>query len=85
LGSVSYQPLPCRESELQATSAAIEAVALNVRVNAVAVAPGPIQIEMLDRITASETDMAAMLATVPLKRAETPDKNCGCNHVCCVK
>lgn len=51
-------------------SAALEAAALNIRVNAVA--PGPIQTEMLDRITGSESGKAAMLATVPLKRAGTP-------------
>ncbi|WCM24160.1 SDR family oxidoreductase [Paraburkholderia bryophila] len=53
-------------------SAALEAAAFNIRVNAVA--PGPIQTEMLDRITGSETGKAAMLATVPLKRAGTPEE-----------
>jgi NAD(P)-dependent dehydrogenase (short-subunit alcohol dehydrogenase family) len=53
-------------------SAALEAAASNIRVNAVA--PGPIQTEMLDRITGSESGKAAMLATVPLKRAGTPEE-----------
>jgi NAD(P)-dependent dehydrogenase (short-subunit alcohol dehydrogenase family) len=53
-------------------SAALEAAAFNIRVNAVA--PGPIQTEMLDRITGSETSKAAMLATVPLQRAGTPEE-----------
>lgn len=53
-------------------SAALETAALNIRVNAVA--PGPIQTEMLDRIAGSESGKAAMLATVPLKRAGTPEE-----------
>jgi NAD(P)-dependent dehydrogenase (short-subunit alcohol dehydrogenase family) len=53
-------------------SAALETAAFNIRVNAVA--PGPIQTEMLDRITGSESSKAAMLATVPLKRAGTPEE-----------
>lgn len=53
-------------------SAALEAAAFNVRVNAVA--PGPIQTEMLDRITGSEKGKATMLATVPLQRAGTPEE-----------
>ena len=53
-------------------SAALETAAFNIRVNAVA--PGPIQTEMLDRITGSESGKAAMLATVPLKRAGTPEE-----------
>ena len=39
-----------------------------------AVAPGPIQTEMLDRITGSEENKLAMLATVPLRRAGTPEE-----------
>ncbi|PXW16446.1 SDR family NAD(P)-dependent oxidoreductase [Paraburkholderia caballeronis] len=53
-------------------SAALEAAAFGVRVNAVA--PGPIQTEMLDRITGSEENKLAMLATVPLRRAGTPEE-----------
>ncbi|HXZ08719.1 MAG TPA: glucose 1-dehydrogenase [Paraburkholderia sp.] len=53
-------------------SAAIEAAGFGVRVNAVA--PGPIQTDMLDRITGTEEGKLAMLATVPLKRAGTPEE-----------
>lgn len=53
-------------------SAALEAAASGVRVNAVA--PGPIQTEMLDRITGTQEGKAAMLASVPLKRAGTVDE-----------
>ena len=53
-------------------SAALEAAAFGVRVNAVA--PGPIQTDMLDRITGTEEGKLAMLATVPLKRAGTPEE-----------
>lgn len=53
-------------------SAALEAAAFNIRVNGVA--PGPIQTDMLDRITGSEAGKAAMLATVPLRRAGTPEE-----------
>lgn len=53
-------------------SAALEAAAFGVRVNAVA--PGPIQTEMLDRITGTEAAKATMLASVPLKRAGTPEE-----------
>jgi NAD(P)-dependent dehydrogenase (short-subunit alcohol dehydrogenase family) len=53
-------------------SAALESAAFNIRVNAVA--PGPVQTEMLDRITGSDSGKAAMLATVPLKRAGTPEE-----------
>ncbi|RFU49918.1 SDR family NAD(P)-dependent oxidoreductase [Paraburkholderia sp. DHOC27] len=53
-------------------SAALDAATFNVRVNAVA--PGPIQTDMLDRITGSETGKASMLATVPLQRAGTPEE-----------
>ncbi|AMV48778.1 SDR family NAD(P)-dependent oxidoreductase [Paraburkholderia caribensis] len=53
-------------------SAALEAAPFGIRVNAVA--PGPVQTEMLDRITGSEEGKASMLATVPLRRAGTPEE-----------
>jgi NAD(P)-dependent dehydrogenase (short-subunit alcohol dehydrogenase family) len=48
-------------------SAAIEAAAFGVRVNAVA--PGPTDTGMLDRLAGSPDRKAALYATVPLKRA----------------
>ena len=53
-------------------SAALEAAAFNVRVNAVA--PGPVETPMLSRLTQSEERKAALLGTVPLKRAGTPEE-----------
>ncbi|WP_321951243.1 SDR family NAD(P)-dependent oxidoreductase [Paraburkholderia bannensis] len=53
-------------------SAALEAAAAGVRVNAVA--PGPIDTEMLTRLTGSSERKAGMLASVPLKRAGTPEE-----------
>jgi NAD(P)-dependent dehydrogenase (short-subunit alcohol dehydrogenase family) len=53
-------------------SAALEAAAFGVRVNAVA--PGPVETAMLNRLTASAERKAGMLATVPLKRAGTPEE-----------
>jgi NAD(P)-dependent dehydrogenase (short-subunit alcohol dehydrogenase family) len=57
-------------------SAALEAAASGVRVNAVA--PGPIQTEMLERFTGGADRKAAFLAGVPLKRAGTPDEVAQC-------
>jgi NAD(P)-dependent dehydrogenase (short-subunit alcohol dehydrogenase family) len=53
-------------------SAALEAAAFGVRVNAVA--PGPVQTPMLDRLTQTSERKAAFLDTVPLKRAGTPEE-----------
>ncbi|HXZ06590.1 MAG TPA: glucose 1-dehydrogenase [Paraburkholderia sp.] len=53
-------------------SAALEAAAFGVRVNAVA--PGPVETAMLDRLTGSAERKATFLAGVPLKRAGTPDE-----------
>ncbi len=53
-------------------SAAIEAAAFGVRVNAVA--PGPTETAMLDRLTGSLERKATFLAAVPLKRGATPEE-----------
>jgi NAD(P)-dependent dehydrogenase (short-subunit alcohol dehydrogenase family) len=57
-------------------SAALEVAASGVRVNAVA--PGPIETEMLERFTGSADRKATFLAGVPLKRAGTPDEVAQC-------
>jgi NAD(P)-dependent dehydrogenase (short-subunit alcohol dehydrogenase family) len=51
-------------------SAAIEAAAFGVRVNAVA--PGPTETPMLERLTGSPERKAAFFAAVPMKRGATP-------------
>ena len=53
-------------------SAAIEAAAYGVRVNAVA--PGPTETTMLDRLTGSTDKRAAFYSAVPLKRGATPEE-----------
>jgi NAD(P)-dependent dehydrogenase (short-subunit alcohol dehydrogenase family) len=53
-------------------SAALEAAAFGVRVNAVA--PGPTDTGMLDRLTGSAEKKAAFYAAVPLKRGGTPQE-----------
>ena len=53
-------------------SAAIEAASFGVRVNAVA--PGPTETAMLDRLTASPDRKAAFFAAVPMKRGATPEE-----------
>src|SRR3984893_16178540 len=52
--------------------AALEGAAFNVRVNAVA--PGPINTEMLTRFTGSADRKAGLIAGVPLKRAGKPEE-----------
>jgi NAD(P)-dependent dehydrogenase (short-subunit alcohol dehydrogenase family) len=53
-------------------SAALEAAASGVRVNAVA--PGPVETAMLDRFTGSVERKAALVAGVPLQRIGEPDE-----------
>jgi NAD(P)-dependent dehydrogenase (short-subunit alcohol dehydrogenase family) len=53
-------------------SAALEAAAFGVRVNAVA--PGPTDTAMLDRLTGSPERKAAFYAAVPLTRGATPEE-----------
>jgi NAD(P)-dependent dehydrogenase (short-subunit alcohol dehydrogenase family) len=52
--------------------AALEGATFGVRVNAVA--PGPIETEMLTRFTGSAERKAGLVAGVPFKRAGTPDE-----------
>jgi NAD(P)-dependent dehydrogenase (short-subunit alcohol dehydrogenase family) len=53
-------------------AAALEAAPFGVRVNAVA--PGPVETEMLNRFTGNAERKANMLARVPLQRAGEPDE-----------
>jgi NAD(P)-dependent dehydrogenase (short-subunit alcohol dehydrogenase family) len=53
-------------------SAALEAAAFGVRVNAVA--PGPIETAMLDRFAGSADGKAGLVARVPLKRVGRPEE-----------
>jgi NAD(P)-dependent dehydrogenase (short-subunit alcohol dehydrogenase family) len=53
-------------------SAALEAAPFGVRVNAVA--PGPTETAMLDRLTGSAERKAALFAAVPLKRGGKPEE-----------
>jgi NAD(P)-dependent dehydrogenase (short-subunit alcohol dehydrogenase family) len=53
-------------------SAALEAAAFGVRVNAVA--PGPTDTAMLDRLTGSAEKKAAFFAAIPLKRGGAPQE-----------
>jgi NAD(P)-dependent dehydrogenase (short-subunit alcohol dehydrogenase family) len=53
-------------------SAALEAATFGVRVNAVA--PGPTDTAMLDRLTGSAERKAAFYAAVPMKRGGTPEE-----------
>src|SRR6201997_2150701 len=53
-------------------SAALEAAAFGVRVNAVA--PGPVETGMLDRLTGTAEKKAAFYAAIPLKRGAKPEE-----------
>ncbi len=53
-------------------AAALEGAASNVRVNAVA--PGPVETEMLNRFTGSAERKAGLVAGVPARRAGTPEE-----------
>jgi len=53
-------------------SAALEAAAYGVRVNAVA--PGPVETGMLNRFAGTAERKAGMLSNLPLKRAGTPEE-----------
>jgi NAD(P)-dependent dehydrogenase (short-subunit alcohol dehydrogenase family) len=53
-------------------AAALEGAAFGVRVNAVA--PGPIDTELLNRFTGNADRKAGLIAGVPLKRAGKPDE-----------
>jgi NAD(P)-dependent dehydrogenase (short-subunit alcohol dehydrogenase family) len=53
-------------------SAALEAAAFGVRVNAIA--PGPTDTAMLDRLTGTPDKKAAFYAAVPLKRGARPEE-----------
>jgi NAD(P)-dependent dehydrogenase (short-subunit alcohol dehydrogenase family) len=53
-------------------AAALEGAAFGVRVNAVA--PGPIDTELLNRFTGNAEQKAGLIAGVPLKRAGKPDE-----------
>ena len=53
-------------------SAALEAAAFGVRVNAVA--PGPIETAMLGRFTGTAERKAGLVASIPMKRAGRPEE-----------
>jgi NAD(P)-dependent dehydrogenase (short-subunit alcohol dehydrogenase family) len=53
-------------------SAALEAAAFGVRVNAIA--PGPVETAMLDRFTGNADRKAGLVAGVPLKRTGRPEE-----------
>lgn len=53
-------------------SVALEAAPFGIRVNAVA--PGPVQTEMFDRITGDEAGRERMIDGVPMKRIGTPEE-----------
>ena len=65
--------MPCKHAvEGLSKSAALEAAAFGVRVNVVL--PGPVQTPMLDRFIGTSERKFALLDTVALRRAGTPDE-----------
>jgi len=56
-------------------AAALEGAAFGVRVNAVA--PGPVDTEMLTRFTGSPDRKAGLIAGVPVRRSGTPEEIAG--------
>jgi NAD(P)-dependent dehydrogenase (short-subunit alcohol dehydrogenase family) len=53
-------------------SAALEVAGSGVRINAVA--PGPVQTDMLNRFTGNDANKAGLVSAVPLKRTGTPEE-----------
>jgi NAD(P)-dependent dehydrogenase (short-subunit alcohol dehydrogenase family) len=53
-------------------SAALEVAGSGVRINAVA--PGPVQTDMLNRFTGNDANKAGLISAVPLKRTGTPEE-----------
>lgn len=53
-------------------SIALEAAPFGIRVNAVA--PGPVQTEMFNRVTADDAGRQAMIQGIPMKRVGTPEE-----------
>ena len=56
-------------------AAALEGAAFGVRINAVA--PGPVDTEMLTRFTGSPDRKAGLIAGVPVRRSGTPEEIAG--------
>ena len=53
-------------------SAALEVATTGIRVNAVA--PGPVETDMLSRFTGNAENKAGLIATIPVKRAARPEE-----------
>jgi len=73
-GSANLAPYTASKHAVEGLtkSAALEAAPFGVRVNAVA--PGPTETGMLDRLTGAPDKKAAFFASVPLKRAAKPEE-----------
>ncbi len=73
MGGVSIYTASKHAVEGLTKAGAIEVAGTGVRINAVA--PGPIETPMMDRVTGSDKDVkASFLAMVPLKRAGRPEE-----------